>query len=350
MDRVRFESVQKQIYSEMGVFHTDASLLTRDDTTEAKMSSPSKLSGGQGITAASAAGLNNGTPGTKGMRRQWDEDDAPPPPSSQAKSAGTAVVPRSTGGDSKATSEPRSNISDAKRRLFDEEPSPRNKTPQPVDNNQLPLPNPEFFTGNNAATGGAANNKAAGRHAKGSVVDTPFNTNTGAKATQAPPPETARQLSTRGGGSGADSYSTDLLWDLAPEAILSHGTDSQVKPIVGNRAIEDTEDPEFGEKNVSFPTYKLDRITQMTQDDIEAHLTQLYKVLYKSATSAQSSVANATVVGALTERVNVLTYLSTIAPSAEVRSLSLSLWSFLCRRQASYDHGIYLCRRWRMLC
>eukprot|EP01033_Poteriospumella_lacustris_P021379 gene21379-15858_t len=88
------------------------------------MLSPSKLTGGQGIAAASAAGLNNGTPGTKGMRRQWDEDDAPPPPSSQAKSAGTAAVPRSTGGDSKATSEPRSNISDAKRRLFDEEPSP----------------------------------------------------------------------------------------------------------------------------------------------------------------------------------------------------------------------------------
>lgn len=318
---MRFESVQKQIYSEMGVYHTDATLLMRDDTAEAKMASPSKLSVSQGIAAASAAGLNNGTPGSKGMRRQWDED-APPPPSSQAKSAGTAAVPRSTGGDSKATSEPRSNISDAKRRLFDDEPSPRNKTPQPVDNNQLPLPNPEFFTGNNAAAGGAANNnKAAGRHAKGSVVDTPFNNNAGAKAAQAQqPPETARQLSARGGGGGADNYSTDLLWDLAPEAILSHGTDSQVKPIVGNRAIEDAEDPDFGEKNVSFPTYKLDRITQMSQDDIEAHLTQLYKVLYKSATSAQSSVANATVVGALTERVNVLTYLSTIAPSAEVCS------------------------------
>eukprot|EP01033_Poteriospumella_lacustris_P010822 gene10822-7701_t len=151
------------------------------------------------------------------------------------------------------------------------------QTPQPVDNNQLPLPNPEFFTGNNAAAGGAVNSKAAGRHAKGSVVDTPFNTNAGARATQAPPPETARQLSTRVGGGGADNYSTDLLWDLAPEAILSHGTDSQVKPIVGNRAIEDAEDPDFGEKNVSFPTYKLDRITQMSQDDIEAHLTQLYK-------------------------------------------------------------------------
>lgn len=323
---MRSELLQKQIYSEMGVYNTSAPDMNikNDILAQAKSSSSSPT---KATTSTPSA------PGSRSSRRQWDEEEVPLPPSSQAKSTttgGTSSAPRSivssAVADSKVSSESRTHaISDAKRRLFEDEVSPRNKTPQPLDNNQLPLPNPEFFSAPKENEQGT--NKAASRHAKSSVMDTPFNTAAGATgrdgAVPPPPIDSARVGPLTARATDSSTTSGDLLWDLAPESILSHGSDSQVKPIVGNRAIEDCDDPEFNDKNgpSSFTTYKLDRITQMNQEEIEAHLTQLYKLLYKSATSAQSSVANATVVGALTERVSLLTYLSSIAACVEVNGL-----------------------------
>lgn len=315
---MRSELLQKQIYSEMGVYNTSIDLTTVNNREDFKSSSPLKPQAVTGGTPLAA--------GSKVARRQWDEENAPPPPSSQAKpaSASTSSNPRS---DSKSLAEPRGNLSDAKRRLFEEDPSPRNSTPQPFDSNQLPLPNPEFFNAASATAVGSAT--VANRHTKSAVTDTPF----AATATDAGdiglnhlghgrntgiPPSSAESGRAVVSARGPDTSSSDFLWDLSPESILSHSSDSQVKPIVGNRAIEDADDPEFSDKNVSFTTFKLDRLTQMSQDELEAHLTQLYKLLYKSATAAQATVANATVVGALTERVTILTYLSSIVACAEV--------------------------------
>lgn len=324
MERMRSELLQKQIYSEMGVYNTSIDLTAVNNREGFKSSSPLKPQ----------VAVTGGTPlaaGSKVARRQWDEENAPPPPSSQAKpaSASTTSNPRS---DSKSLAEPRGNLSEAKRRLFEEDSSPRNNTPQPFDSNQLPLPNPEFFNAASATAVGSA--AVANRHTKSAVTDTPFaataanagdtglnlehGRNTGI------PPSSAESGRAVVSARGPDTSSSDLLWDLSPESILSHSSDSQVKPIVGNRAIEDADDPEFSDKNVSFTTFKLDRLTQMSQDELEAHLTQLYKLLYKSATAAQATVANATVVGALTERVTILTYLSSIVACAEVANVILN--------------------------
>jgi copper(I)-binding protein len=91
-----------------------------------------------------------------------------------------------------------------------------------------------------------------------------------------------------------------------------------VKPIVGNKAIESIERIDFTEAALPFDTYKLDEVSKLSQNDLEVHLTQVYKALHKSAVNGQSNTVTVTVTNALTDRLNILGYLANIAASAEV--------------------------------
>jgi hypothetical protein len=63
---------------------------------------------------------------------------------------------------------------------------------------------------------------------------------------------------------------------LNPEALLLHPSDSQVKPIVGNKAIETIESIDFIDSNLTFESMLgNDRISQLSQTDLELHLTQV---------------------------------------------------------------------------
>ena len=134
--------------------------------------------------------------------------------------------------------------------------------------------------------------------------------------------------------SANNTANSSLLSQFHPEALLLHPSDSQVKPIVGNKAIETIESIDFNEAALPFESMVgADRLDNMPQSDLEVHLTQVYKALHKAAVTSQSATpTNAynsnnvpismTVVNALSDRVNILAYLSHISYSSEVSYLA----------------------------
>jgi hypothetical protein len=144
--------------------------------------------------------------------------------------------------------------------------------------------------------------------------------------------------SEKGGGVGANGLPSDQFQNqLAPDSLLMHASDTQVKPIVGNKAIEVMERTDFIESTLPFEVVRSDQLQKLSQTDLEVHLTQVrklslfcflyfiffpfvqvYKALHKTVIGAQSNTATPAVGNALSDRCNLLGYLSSIAASAEV--------------------------------
>lgn len=55
---------------------------------------------------------------------------------------------------------------------------------------------------------------------------------------------------------------------------MVHISDTQVKPIVGNKAIEDIDKIPFKEQNLTFPVLSLENVGKLSQSELEIHLTQ----------------------------------------------------------------------------
>lgn len=104
----------------------------------------------------------------------------------------------------------------------------------------------------------------------------------------------------------------------------------QVKPIVGNKAIESVDRPTYSA--LPFPTHTADSVSALPHAEIEAYLTTVYKSLQRSVVAAQSgSVVSSAVAGVLAERVSVLGYLYSIATSVEVSMLcAWYVWCIAC--------------------
>lgn len=247
LERARSELLQKQTNAEFELQHGELWKHHDLQTKPTSSSTPLKLPA-QGSTPS--RGLDSAVPTSsaggshqKPSRRQWDEDEAP------------------------RNQQPQ-------RRVFDEheskqkDGSPRGKGSMPPDPNAvLPSPRADF-----ASAAAAGHNRGADRNSKPAVIETPFRTQQSqlqadhVAATAPTVPTTAQHQGVN---------HVEFAWDMTPEQVLAHASDNQVKPIVGNRAIEDVDEPDFNDKNVSFPTFRLDRIAQMAPTDLEAHMTQV---------------------------------------------------------------------------
>jgi hypothetical protein len=107
------------------------------------------------------------------------------------------------------------------------------------------------------------------------------------------------------------------MHEYSPAALLAHSSDSQVKPIVGNKTIEVVERPGFKEGSLPFAALDVDRLQNLATSDLEMHLTLAYKALHK-VTQAQTGTPTAAALLATQERINILGYMCSIASSAEV--------------------------------
>jgi serine/threonine protein kinase len=80
----------------------------------------------------------------------------------------------------------------------------------------------------------------------------------------------------KGAGVGVSGLSSDQFQNqLAPDSLLMHASDTQVKPIVGNKAIEVMERTDFIESTLPFEVVRSDQLQKLSQTDLEVHLTQV---------------------------------------------------------------------------
>jgi Cu/Zn superoxide dismutase len=109
--------------------------------------------------------------------------------------------------------------------------------------------------------------------------------------------------------------------------LIMHSSDSQVKPIVGNKAIEVIEKVVYKVSSLqnNFQVLSTEEVSQLAQGPLEAHISQVYRAILKctqATTGApnNAAAANGTLgtLAALTERANLFTYLLSIATVAEV--------------------------------
>ena len=109
----------------------------------------------------------------------------------------------------------------------------------------------------------------------------------------------------------------------------------QVKPIVGNKAIEVADKLTFKAALIPFRCLSSDEIALLPQGELESHLTLVYKALHKCSNNSANaatrpSSGNSTGSGGsidansgislttISERNNILCYLESISHSAEV--------------------------------
>jgi len=108
---------------------------------------------------------------------------------------------------------------------------------------------------------------------------------------------------------------------LSAYTLLQHPSDTQIKPIVGNKNIETFEKFAYKESSLPFVAYACESMTKHTQSELEAHLTIVYKALqrtYIATNSQQAHLANASNQSLLQDRIRILSYLLSIAASTEV--------------------------------
>ena len=108
--------------------------------------------------------------------------------------------------------------------------------------------------------------------------------------------------------------------DMSAESILMHASDSQVKPIVGNKAIEIIERVPFKSQNLSFAVPDSLEMQEYTKSKLEGHLTLVYKALQK-ATSEAVRNPSSTLDG---DRIQMLGYLVSISSVSEVANIVLN--------------------------
>lgn len=126
-----------------------------------------------------------------------------------------------------------------------EESTPRSNVPTPL----------------NKLSNGAVNNERAD-------FKTPKNEPTA-------PAVTRDQSEALFGKQPVDEVNSLFLWTLVPESLILHSSETQVKPIVGNKSIEALEDIECPEQVLSFSTYRMDGLKAMKPPDLEQHLNQV---------------------------------------------------------------------------
>lgn len=75
----------------------------------------------------------------------------------------------------------------------------------------------------------------------------------------------------------------------------------------------------YKEGSLPFQTVAAEEIGRLSQAELETHLTVVYKCLQKTMVAAQAPAPTIASSNALFDRIQALSYLYGIAPSAEVR-------------------------------
>ena len=116
--------------------------------------------------------------------------------------------------------------------------------------------------------------------------------------------------------------------ELSALQLIVHTSDTQVKPIVGNKAIEIIEKVSIKSGALSINMLALEEISGMATSELESHLSQVYKLLLKNSGLPSQQAGGSLIVNnssaALTERAKILSYLNTIALSADVANIVLN--------------------------
>lgn len=136
-----------------------------------------------------------------------------------------------------------------------------------------------------------------------------------------------KALQTGDGDKGVDSAVVSREFSMP--LLMLQGSYIQVKPIVGNRAIETLEHASFQASSLPFETFDLEKVSQMSQTDLEVHLTQVYKALHKTFTAAQHPTGKNSSSGhvpsqPLMDLANITGYLTSLSASAEVANVVLN--------------------------
>jgi len=120
----------------------------------------------------------------------------------------------------------------------------------------------------------------------------------------------------------------DTDQDLSVLQLILHTSDTQVKPIVGNKAIEVIEKITIKSGVLPITILSLDEVSGLSTAELESHLSQVYKMLLKNSGLPSQQASSASVINnssvALTERAKILSYLNTIALSADVANIVLN--------------------------
>jgi len=113
---------------------------------------------------------------------------------------------------------------------------------------------------------------------------------------------------------------------VTAESLLMHSSDTQVKPIVGNKAIEAVERMPFKASALQFPYLDVAEVSKLSTSEVEAHLSLVYKAMQRANTdAAKAGNTGPTAQTALiSERVQIFAYLCSIASSAEVANTVLN--------------------------
>jgi serine/threonine-protein kinase ULK4 len=126
-------------------------------------------------------------------------------------------------------------------------------------------------------------------------------------------------------GSGSTRSNTKAL----AESLLVHKADTAVKPIVGNKAIESIEKVPFKPAALPFPTPDVTELAGYSNDDIEMHLTRIYKALQRvgtqeAARATSRGASREAVDGSGSDRTQILGYLMSIGSHADVANIVLN--------------------------
>lgn len=118
-----------------------------------------------------------------------------------------------------------------------------------------------------------------------------------------------------------------------PISLLAHPSDTMIRPIVDNKAIEVIDKPAVKPGALPYhqtsPAMTVEDVSRLTQAQLEGYLTQVYKHLTKTATSTSSSHLKSSATSQpssaqLTDRYNILTHLLSLSSSVEVANIVLN--------------------------
>ena len=199
--------------------------------------------------------------------------------------------------------------------------------------------------GGEGREGGAGERERGGSSKTSEHVQSSVSSSVATTAVNAPPSVTVATVVDRGTGDGRGETGEGGERGVAPaaasvthkrglpdhvdefraEGLISHPMDVQVKPIVGNKGIEIIDVPPFKASSLPCKALTVSEVSLLSQKELEAHLTLLYTTLHKASSSSSSSSSSAsTHATAQAERLNLLSYLCTLSPSAEVANVVMN--------------------------
>eukprot|EP01041_Mallomonas_annulata_P002963 gene2963-5817_t len=154
-----------------------------------------------------------------------------------------------------------------------------------------------------------------------------------------------------GGGGGSSMMNRQNQHQLEAEYLIVDETDLQVKPIVGNRAIETIEKTPYKSSLLAPITTAIthEAASRLSPNDLQTHITMLYKSLSKTVTQSGLAVTNANnststggggggssgssgasttlssiAIAAIEQMNSILAYMISIAPAPEVANFILN--------------------------